>query len=165
MKRSCRPPRPRCSRAGAGRGPGGGLGFGALERALCSSQDPGAAQSWTCSCSTAGRPAGRGRRGGPCLAPAEDPASQVASSFRCHACKGKFRTAGELSRHVRILHNPYKCSMCAFSASQEEALAAHLQESHAPESPGPAPGPAPLPLPCPRSAATPADSASRSPGF
>ncbi|XP_064198238.1 zinc finger protein 219 [Anguilla rostrata] len=83
------------------------------------------------------------------LAPAEDPASQVASSFRCHACKGKFRTAGELSRHVRILHNPYKCSMCAFSASQEEALAAHLQESHAPESPGPAPGPAPLPLPLP----------------
>ncbi|XP_042617153.1 zinc finger protein 219-like [Cyprinus carpio] len=61
--------------------------------------------------------------------------STAASSFRCHACKGKFRTASELARHVRILHNPYKCTMCPFSASQEERLAAHLQESHPPENP------------------------------
>ncbi|KAK7910366.1 hypothetical protein WMY93_015050 [Mugilogobius chulae] len=51
-------------------------------------------------------------------------------TFRCHACKGKFRTASELARHVRILHNPYKCTLCSFSASQEEILASHLQESH-----------------------------------
>lgn len=59
----------------------------------------------------------------------------AAPAFRCHACKGKFRTASELARHVRILHNPYKCTMCPFSASQEERLAAHLQESHTPEDP------------------------------
>lgn len=59
-----------------------------------------------------------------------------ASTFRCHACKGKFRTASELARHVRILHNPYKCTLCPFSASQEEILASHLQESHpAPDAP------------------------------
>ncbi|KAK2862923.1 hypothetical protein Q5P01_002456 [Channa striata] len=51
-------------------------------------------------------------------------------TFRCHACKGKFRTASELARHVRILHNPYKCTLCPFSASQEEILASHLQECH-----------------------------------
>ncbi|KAL4618277.1 zinc finger protein 536-like isoform X1 [Arapaima gigas] len=60
----------------------------------------------------------------------EDPSSSSAVAFRCHACKGKFRTASELSRHVRILHNPYKCTMCPFSASEEEDLASHLQESH-----------------------------------
>ncbi len=65
----------------------------------------------------------------------ENTPSAAASSFRCHACKGKFRTASELARHVRILHNPYKCTMCPFSASQEESLAAHLQESHPPEDP------------------------------
>uniref|UniRef100_A0A3B3ZWB6 Zinc finger protein 219 n=1 Tax=Periophthalmus magnuspinnatus TaxID=409849 RepID=A0A3B3ZWB6_9GOBI len=54
----------------------------------------------------------------------------TAPTFRCHACKGKFRTASELARHVRILHNPYKCTLCPFSASQEEILASHLQESH-----------------------------------
>lgn len=59
-----------------------------------------------------------------------------APAFRCHACKGKFRTASELARHVRILHNPYKCTLCPFSASQEEILASHLQESHpAPDAP------------------------------
>ncbi|XP_056613280.1 zinc finger protein 219 [Triplophysa dalaica] len=65
----------------------------------------------------------------------ESSPSTVAPTFRCHACKGKFRTASELARHVRILHNPYKCTMCPFSASQEERLAAHLQESHPPEDP------------------------------
>ncbi|XP_028261583.1 zinc finger protein 219 [Parambassis ranga] len=53
-----------------------------------------------------------------------------APTYRCHACKGKFRTASELARHVRILHNPYKCTLCPFSASQEESLASHLQECH-----------------------------------
>ncbi|XP_017578455.1 zinc finger protein 219 isoform X1 [Pygocentrus nattereri] len=65
--------------------------------------------------------------------------SGTASAFRCHACKGKFRTASELARHVRILHNPYKCTLCPFSANQEERLAAHLQESHPPEDPVPPP--------------------------
>ncbi|XP_067257368.1 zinc finger protein 219 [Chanodichthys erythropterus] len=66
----------------------------------------------------------------------EDSAPPTAApAFRCHACKGKFRTASELARHVRILHNPYKCTMCPFSASQEERLAAHLQESHTPADP------------------------------
>ncbi|XP_043101633.1 zinc finger protein 219 isoform X2 [Puntigrus tetrazona] len=65
----------------------------------------------------------------------DNTSSAAASAFRCHACKGKFRTASELARHVRILHNPYKCTMCPFSASQEESLAAHLQESHPPEDP------------------------------
>ncbi|KAM9836609.1 zinc finger protein 219 [Aulostomus maculatus] len=51
-------------------------------------------------------------------------------TFRCHACKGKFRTASELARHVRILHNPYKCTLCPFSASQEDSLASHLKECH-----------------------------------
>lgn len=59
-----------------------------------------------------------------------------ALTFRCHACKGKFRTASELARHIRILHNPYKCTLCPFSASQEEILASHLQDSHpAPDAP------------------------------
>ncbi|XP_076868223.1 zinc finger protein 219 [Brachyhypopomus gauderio] len=70
----------------------------------------------------------------------EDPAPNTAApAFRCHACKGKFRTASELARHVRILHNPYKCTLCPFSANQEERLAAHLQESHPPEEPAPLP--------------------------
>lgn len=60
----------------------------------------------------------------------ESVSAPVASTFRCHACKGKFRTASELARHVRILHNPYKCTLCPFSASQEEILASHLQECH-----------------------------------
>lgn len=66
----------------------------------------------------------------------EDPIPPVAAlPFRCHACKGKFRTASELTRHVRILHNPYKCTLCPFSASKEERLAVHLQESHPSEEP------------------------------
>ncbi|KAJ8382506.1 hypothetical protein SKAU_G00032840 [Synaphobranchus kaupii] len=201
--------------------PGTGLGFGALEQALSSSQDPQCSAELDLQLFHNGRPGGAGQEGAglqlrfPCkvcgkrfrfnsilslharahsldrdrdrqnqnqnpalelaalspppvsmdttpltpplteetfpTTPAEDPTSPVASSFRCHACKGKFRTPSELSRHVRILHNPYKCSMCAFSASQEEALAAHLQESHPPESPalGPTPSPAPSPIPAP----------------
>ncbi|XP_056156063.1 zinc finger protein 219 [Lampris incognitus] len=90
----------------------------------------------------------------------------AATSFRCHACKGKFRTASELARHVRILHNPYKCTLCPFSASQEERLASHLQECHpspevpslplayssrpvvaTPDTPVPTPTPTPSPMP------------------
>lgn len=90
----------------------------------------------------------------------------AAPTFRCQSCKGKFRTASELARHVRILHNPYKCTLCPFSASQEESLASHLQECHpspevpalppafnsksvisTPETPVPTPTPTPAPTP------------------
>ncbi|XP_077444282.1 zinc finger protein 219 isoform X2 [Stigmatopora argus] len=74
----------------------------------------------------------------PALAPALAPAP---AAFRCHACKGKFRTASELARHVRILHNPYKCTLCPYSASQEGSLASHLRECH-PSPQGPASPPA-----------------------
>lgn len=60
----------------------------------------------------------------------EGVSASITPTFRCHACKGKFRTASELARHVRILHNPYKCTLCPYSASQEESLASHLQECH-----------------------------------
>lgn len=66
----------------------------------------------------------------PYSASGEGSSLSTALTFRCHACKGKFRTASELARHVRILHNPYKCTLCPFSASQEESLASHLQECH-----------------------------------
>lgn len=66
----------------------------------------------------------------PYSASGEGSSLSTAPTFRCHACKGKFRTASELARHVRILHNPYKCTLCPFSASQEESLASHLQECH-----------------------------------
>ncbi|XP_029932088.1 zinc finger protein 219 isoform X2 [Myripristis murdjan] len=96
----------------------------------------------------------------------ESASSTTAPTFRCHACKGKFRTASELARHVRILHNPYKCTLCPFSASQEESLASHLQECHpSPEAPSlppayssrpiiatpdtPVPTPTPTPTPTP----------------
>ncbi|XP_041635092.1 zinc finger protein 219 [Cheilinus undulatus] len=106
----------------------------------------------------------------------------IAPTFRCHACKGKFRTASELARHVRILHNPYKCTLCPFSASQEESLASHLQECHpspdipalqtafnsrpviaTPDTPVPTPTHTPAPTPCApqlTSAATAASSSS-----
>ncbi|XP_066515956.1 zinc finger protein 219 [Hoplias malabaricus] len=93
----------------------------------------------------------------------EDPTPPgAASAFRCHACKGKFRTASELARHVRILHNPYKCTLCPFSANLEERLAAHLQESHPPEEPAPPPvfpsrpTTAPPQMPLPQAPALPA---------
>lgn len=93
----------------------------------------------------------------------DDPVPPVAAlPFRCHACKGKFRTASELTRHVRILHNPYKCTLCPFSASKEERLAVHLQESHPSEEPGQHPVFASRPItlpsqtPSPQAAAVPA---------
>eukprot|EP00063_Salmo_salar_P037108 XP_014011943.1 PREDICTED: zinc finger protein 536-like isoform X3 [Salmo salar] len=67
---------------------------------------------------------------GPTILDKATAVTAAAPAFRCHACKGKFRTASELSRHVRILHNPYKCTLCPFSASQEERLSAHLQDCH-----------------------------------
>ncbi|XP_075774288.1 zinc finger protein 219 [Pelodiscus sinensis] len=59
-------------------------------------------------------------------------------SFRCPFCKGKFRTAGERERHLRILHQPYKCGQCPFAAAQEGELQRHSREAHAPPAP-PAP--------------------------
>ncbi|XP_041095485.1 zinc finger protein 536-like isoform X2 [Polyodon spathula] len=58
------------------------------------------------------------------------PSLLTLSGFRCTSCKGKFRTAAELARHVRILHNPYKCSLCFFSAALEEDLVAHVTVEH-----------------------------------
>lgn len=103
----------------------------------------------------------------------EGASTPIAPTFRCHACKGKFRTASELARHVRILHNPYKCTLCPFSASQEESLASHLQECHpspdipslptafnsrpviaTPDTPVPTPTHTPAPTPSTPSAAT-----------
>uniref|UniRef100_A0A8C8T150 Zinc finger protein 219 n=1 Tax=Pelusios castaneus TaxID=367368 RepID=A0A8C8T150_9SAUR len=59
-------------------------------------------------------------------------------SFRCPFCKGKFRTGGERERHLRILHQPYKCGQCPFAAAQEGELQRHSREAHAP-APPPAP--------------------------
>ncbi|XP_028973498.2 zinc finger protein 219 isoform X3 [Esox lucius] len=86
---------------------------------------------------------------GPIVLDDAAPASAASAAFRCHACKGKFRTASELARHVRILHNPYKCTLCHFSASQEQSLAAHLQDSHPPLSSPSLSPPAELPAPPP----------------
>ncbi|XP_028649370.1 zinc finger protein 536-like [Erpetoichthys calabaricus] len=58
------------------------------------------------------------------------PPVQIPVGFRCKSCKGKFRTAEELARHVRILHNPYKCTLCSFSAALEEELVAHVEGEH-----------------------------------
>ncbi|XP_033853810.3 zinc finger protein 536-like [Acipenser ruthenus] len=62
--------------------------------------------------------------------PSPSPSPLTLSGFRCTSCKGKFRTAAELARHVRILHNPYKCSLCFFSAALEEDLVAHVAGEH-----------------------------------
>uniref|UniRef100_A0A8D0BQM6 Zinc finger protein 219 n=1 Tax=Salvator merianae TaxID=96440 RepID=A0A8D0BQM6_SALMN len=50
--------------------------------------------------------------------------------YRCPFCKGKFRTAGERERHLRILHQPYKCGQCSFAATQEAELLWHNQQAH-----------------------------------
>uniref|UniRef100_A0A8C4NA84 Zinc finger protein 536 n=1 Tax=Eptatretus burgeri TaxID=7764 RepID=A0A8C4NA84_EPTBU len=54
----------------------------------------------------------------------------TASGFRCMFCKGKFRKHMELERHIRILHKPYKCTLCDFAAAREDALAGHLEVAH-----------------------------------
>ncbi|XP_068096936.1 zinc finger protein 219 [Hyperolius riggenbachi] len=67
----------------------------------------------------------------------------------CPFCKGKFRKAAELERHLRILHRPYKCHLCDFAASQEGELILHIERRHtAPPRPKivpPPPTPAPTP--------------------
>lgn len=52
------------------------------------------------------------------------------SGFRCSFCKGKFRKQQELERHIRILHKPYKCTLCEFAASHEEELIGHVEMAH-----------------------------------
>ncbi|KAG8455599.1 hypothetical protein GDO86_001702 [Hymenochirus boettgeri] len=67
----------------------------------------------------------------------------------CPFCKGKFRKAAELERHLRILHRPYKCHLCDFAASQEGELVGHVERKHAapqrPKLPPPLPTPSPTP--------------------
>lgn len=50
--------------------------------------------------------------------------------FRCTFCKGKFKKREELDRHIRILHKPYKCTLCEFAASHEEDLISHVEKAH-----------------------------------
>uniref|UniRef100_A0A452I2A4 Zinc finger protein 219 n=1 Tax=Gopherus agassizii TaxID=38772 RepID=A0A452I2A4_9SAUR len=77
-------------------------------------------------------------RRAPPPAPLSPPRPLPPPSFRCPFCKGKFRTVGERERHLRILHQPYKCGQCPFAAAQEGELQRHSQEAHAPPAP-PAP--------------------------
>ena len=53
-----------------------------------------------------------------------------ATGFRCTFCKGKFKKREELDRHIRILHKPYKCTLCEFAASQEEDLISPVEKAH-----------------------------------
>uniref|UniRef100_A0A8C3SN43 Zinc finger protein 219 n=1 Tax=Chelydra serpentina TaxID=8475 RepID=A0A8C3SN43_CHESE len=77
-------------------------------------------------------------RRAPPPAPPSPPPPLPPPSFRCPFCKGKFRTVGERERHLRILHQPYKCGQCPFAAAQEGELQRHSREAHAPPAP-PAP--------------------------
>ncbi|KAJ6653005.1 hypothetical protein lerEdw1_010210 [Lerista edwardsae] len=88
-------------------------------------------------------------------------------TFRCPFCKGKFRTAAERERHLRILHQPYKCGQCTFAAAQEADLQWHNQQAHGlparpPTPPVPVPVPAP-PVPPTPPASTPAAPAAPTP--
>nr|XP_057943180.1 zinc finger protein 536-like [Doryrhamphus excisus] len=60
----------------------------------------------------------------------EEPAQPPVAGFRCSFCKGKFRKQQELERHIRILHKPYKCTLCEFAASHEEDLIGHVETTH-----------------------------------
>ncbi len=60
----------------------------------------------------------------------DDPIQSQPTGFRCSFCKGKFRKQQELERHIRILHKPYKCTLCEFAASQEEDLIGHVETTH-----------------------------------
>ncbi|XP_075898986.1 zinc finger protein 536-like [Nelusetta ayraudi] len=62
--------------------------------------------------------------------PDEPAQPQAPAGFRCSFCKGKFRKRQELERHIRILHKPYKCTLCEFAASQEEELIGHVETAH-----------------------------------
>ncbi|XP_041417170.1 zinc finger protein 536 isoform X2 [Xenopus laevis] len=60
----------------------------------------------------------------------QEEAATPATGFRCTFCKGKFKKREELDRHIRILHKPYKCTLCDFAASQEEDLISHVEKAH-----------------------------------
>ncbi|XP_011474823.2 zinc finger protein 536, partial [Oryzias latipes] len=60
----------------------------------------------------------------------DEPLQAQASGFRCSFCKGKFRKQQELERHIRILHKPYKCTLCDFAAAHEEELIGHVEMAH-----------------------------------
>ncbi|CAL9697369.1 unnamed protein product [Knipowitschia caucasica] len=60
----------------------------------------------------------------------DEPLAGSPPGFRCSFCKGKFRKQQELDRHIRILHKPYKCTLCDFAASQEEELIGHVETAH-----------------------------------
>lgn len=81
------------------------------------------------------------------------PATHPTLRHPCPFCKGKFRKAAELERHLRILHRPYKCHLCDFAASQEGELIVHVERRHsAPQRPKivpPPPTPTPTPAPPP----------------
>ncbi|KAG7270731.1 hypothetical protein CRUP_026329 [Coryphaenoides rupestris] len=55
---------------------------------------------------------------------------QPNGGFRCSFCRGKFRKQQELERHIRILHKPYKCTLCEFAATHEEELIGHVETAH-----------------------------------
>ncbi|XP_015224129.1 zinc finger protein 536 isoform X2 [Lepisosteus oculatus] len=63
-------------------------------------------------------------------ASAQEEQAAPPSGFRCTFCKGKFKKREELDRHIRILHKPYKCTLCDFAASQEEDLISHVEKAH-----------------------------------
>uniref|UniRef100_A0AAQ4NNI1 C2H2-type domain-containing protein n=1 Tax=Gasterosteus aculeatus aculeatus TaxID=481459 RepID=A0AAQ4NNI1_GASAC len=72
-----------------------------------------------------------GQQQSPSVTPVlEDPVQPQPTGFRCSFCKGKFRKQQELERHIRILHKPYKCTLCEFAASQEEELIGHIEKAH-----------------------------------
>uniref|UniRef100_A0A665V8H0 Zinc finger protein 536-like n=2 Tax=Echeneis naucrates TaxID=173247 RepID=A0A665V8H0_ECHNA len=60
----------------------------------------------------------------------DEPSQPQPSGFRCSFCKGKFRKQQELERHIRILHKPYKCTLCEFAAAHEEELIGHVETTH-----------------------------------
>ncbi|XP_072271345.1 zinc finger protein 219 [Pyxicephalus adspersus] len=83
------------------------------------------------------------------------PATHPTLRHPCPFCKGKFRKAAELERHLRILHRPYKCHLCDFAASQEGELIVHVERRHStPQRPKIVP---PIPTPTPTPALPPAE--------
>uniref|UniRef100_UPI003AB0C48C zinc finger protein 536-like n=1 Tax=Centroberyx gerrardi TaxID=166262 RepID=UPI003AB0C48C len=60
----------------------------------------------------------------------DEPIQPQPTGFRCSFCKGKFRKQQELERHIRILHKPYKCTLCEFAAAHEEELIGHVETAH-----------------------------------
>ncbi|KAG7521669.1 zinc finger 536-like [Solea senegalensis] len=60
----------------------------------------------------------------------DEPNQPQPTGFRCSFCKGKFRKQQELERHIRILHKPYKCTLCEFAAAHEEELIGHVEMAH-----------------------------------